>query len=191
MSGRQDFATEVVAALALCLVAGALAAGGAVVLGEHAALRVAIAALGLAYVLRALARRGARAGQVVAVAVWLSCTILAWPLAAGHAAFAGIQVGLIWLARACFSHRSLGSGLIDLGLCALALGAAIYASAWTGSVFIAAWCFCLVQALTVAIPAAVTRASDTGPSNRAADPGARFERARCAAEGALRRLANA
>jgi hypothetical protein len=188
MSRGSGFVTEVWTALALCLAAAAVAAGGAVVLGEAAASRAAVAALGLAYVLRGLARRRVRAGHVAAVALWALFAAIAWPLTSGLAGYACVHVGLIWLARAAFTHRSLSSRLIDLGLCALALSAAVWASAWTQSLLIAAWCFCLVQALHVTIPATV--AGPAADSHRAFDPGTRFERARRAAEGALERIAN-
>ena len=76
--------------------------------------------------------------------------------------------------------------LIDLGLNALSISVAVWAITRSGSVFLATWCFFLLQALFVAIPP--TMEGKTKPErNTAADRG-NFETARRQADAALRRL---
>jgi hypothetical protein len=76
--------------------------------------------------------------------------------------------------------------LMDLGLSALSISAAVWAITRSGSVFLATWCFFLVQALFVAIPPAVQRKAKH-EQNTAADSEV-FDRARRDADAALRRL---
>jgi hypothetical protein len=187
---RQTFVSEAWTALAVCLVAAALATVAALAFGENTSSRLAVAAIGLFYLLRAVARRRVRTGHVAAVALWALSAGLAWPFAPALAVYAGVHVGSIWLARAAFTYRSLTPALLDFGLCAVALAAAVWAGTRTESFAIAAWCFCLIQALHVAIPSTLAASAAPGGSRRAPDPGTRFERARRAAEGALERLAN-
>lgn len=192
MSARPSFLAEAATGLALSLAAGALATSGAFVTTEPAALSAAIAAAGLAYLLLGLARCGARTGHVVAVALWSVGAALAWLTAPVLPVYAGIHVGLLWLARAAFRHGRPLAALVDLGLCGLGLAAAVWAFARADSVFLASWCFFLVQALHVAIPPA--RGETSGrPGARSAetDLTERFARAQRAAEAAVERLAGA
>jgi len=68
----------------------------------------------------------------------------------------------------------------------LSISATVWAISRSGSVFLATWCFFLVQALFVTIPPAVKRAQDV-KSNKTAD-NETFERARRDADQALRQL---
>jgi len=76
--------------------------------------------------------------------------------------------------------------LMDLGLSTLSVSATIWAITRSGSVFLATWCFFLVQALFVTIPPAI-RETKT-PERNAAAENEKFERARRQADQALRQL---
>ena len=72
----------------------------------------------------------------------------------------------------------------DLALNGVSLAAAVWAVNQTGSLFVSIWCFFLVQALFVAIPASMKqKAGQTGESHKD-----RFQHAYRAAETALRKL---
>jgi hypothetical protein len=81
--------------------------------------------------------------------------------------------------------------MLDAGLSGLALAAAVWAAISTGSLFLALWCFFLVQALFVAIPNRMSAPRNHGrraqKSASAVDDD--FERAYRNAEAAVRRLA--
>jgi hypothetical protein len=96
-----------------------------------------------------------------------------------------IHVGAIWLVRSLYFHSGVIPALMDLGLCALGICAAVWAVDRSGSVFLATWCFFLVQASFVAIPSTVrTRHAGQDGTADAGD----FERARRQADEALRQL---
>ena len=100
-----------------------------------------------------------------------------------------LHIGLIWLVRSLYFYASVVSALTDLGLSGLALAAAVWAVTHTGSLFLAIWCFFLVQALFVAIPHALSGKAAPG-IQPAADRDDRFERAHRAAEAAVRKLSS-
>jgi hypothetical protein len=75
---------------------------------------------------------------------------------------------------------------MDLGLGALSVSAAVWAITRSGSVFLATWCFFLVQALFVAIPPAVQRKAR--PEQNMLADSENFERARRQADAALAQL---
>lgn len=143
------------------------------------------AAAGLAYLLYLLTRSGARAGRVTAVAAWALATAAAWWLAPSLLLYLLVQAGVLWLLRSLLFHRGLLATVADLGLTGFGLLAAGWALARTGSVGAALWCFFLVAALFVAIPARFPRrpaANDDAPADR-------FYQAQRTAEAALRELA--
>jgi hypothetical protein len=75
---------------------------------------------------------------------------------------------------------------MDLGLSALSILAAVWAITQSGSVFLATWCFFLVQALFVAIPPAMKRGASPGRNSVVENES--FERARRQADQALNQL---
>ena len=75
---------------------------------------------------------------------------------------------------------------MDLGLNALSISASVWAITRSGSVFLATWCFFLVQALFVAIPPNVKGRAESVPDTVAQRE--TFERARRQADQALRQL---
>jgi hypothetical protein len=95
-----------------------------------------------------------------------------------------VHVGMVWLIRALYYTAGVLPALLDLGLSALALAAAVWAAGQTGSVFLAVWSFFLVQALFVVMPRSVRDPAPLKDGVRDDE----FERAHRNAEAALRRL---
>jgi hypothetical protein len=77
--------------------------------------------------------------------------------------------------------------LLDLGLSALGLAFAVWAASRSGSPLLALWCFFLVQALHVCVPAVLAEKT-AAPAN---DEEQAFNRAHRAAEAAVRRMSAA
>lgn len=167
-------------------IAGLLSAAAAILypmlrwpFGSADALRLALLLAASGYVIaRVLLARG-RSGRLLASAAWLALagallvfnpTLLAWLL---------LPTLYLWLLRALLCHGRPLSALVDAGLSALALGGALLAATHTHSLFLALWCYFLVQGLHVLLPQATP---EPGPS---IDP---FEAATRQAEAALRRL---
>ena len=163
--------------------AAVLAALGPLV-GYGAALRAVVALLGLAYVLYALGTSGERVGRVTTVAAWTLAAGLAWASGVPFVAYVLVHVGLIWLVRSLYFYTGVLPALADLGLSVLGAAFAVWAAHRSGSALLAFWCFFLVQALHVLLPAAV---ADRG-SERANGADLKFTRAHAAAEAAIRRL---
>jgi hypothetical protein len=91
---------------------------------------------------------------------------------------------MLWLARSLYFYAGVLPALLDLGLSALSVSAATWAITRSGSVFLAAWCFFLVQAMFVVIPGTLKKRA-TGAADENDDT---FERARRRADAALRQL---
>ncbi len=117
------------------------------------AIRGIAIALGGAYTLYLLSRSEERTGRIATVVVWCVATALAAVFASSLPLFLICQVASIWLIRSLYFHGSIVTALADLGIGGLALAFAIWAAKSSGSVFLSIWCFFLVQALFVALPA--------------------------------------
>ena len=74
---------------------------------------------------------------------------------------------------------------MDLGISTLSVSATVWAITRSGSVFLATWCFFLVQALFVAIPPTVQRKRAQAKQRTDDD---NFDNARRRADAALRQL---
>ncbi len=181
---RPSFLQGALVALVLSLFGSALFATLAPTLGAATGLRALIALLALAYVLYLISRSRTRVGRVVTVALWLLVSGLAWLLAPPLAVYALVHVGMVWLIRSLYLYSSFVSAVLDLGLCAASAVAAVGTMTHTGSLFLALWCFFLVQALSSAIPVSV-RARKDRREHAGEEP---FDRARRAAEAALKRI---
>jgi hypothetical protein len=152
--------------------------------GPATALRAVVALLGLSYTLYAIASSHERVGRVTTIACWVA--------AAAAISFAGLplagyvlaHVGLVWLVRSLYYYSGLLPALADLGLNVLGAAFAVWAAQRSGSAWLALWCFFLVQAFHVLIPASLARRG--ARSHEPADDA--FGRAHRAAEAAVRRL---
>jgi len=182
---RPGFINGVLLALLLALAGGAAFAALAAVFAGGPVLQLVVTGLAGAYVCYLLSRSGERAGRVAAFAAWLVGALVGWLVAPNLAVLLCGHVILIWLLRALYYHRGVLPALADLGLSAAALASAVWAAQQSGSVFMAVWCFFLVQALFVAIPPSFAPAADSRMPARSDA----FQRAYGVAEAAARRLA--
>jgi hypothetical protein len=170
------------AALILSACGAALLAVLSPWLGLGLALRAVIALLGLAYVLHAIGRSGERVGRITTLACWLAVASAAWLVGLPLAAYVLVHLGAVWLVRSLYYYSGLLPALADLGLTLLGAAFAVWAAQRADSAWLAFWCFFLVQAFHVSIPASL-------PSRAALDaPDDAFARAHRAAEAAVRRL---
>ena len=98
-----------------------------------------------------------------------------------------IHVGLLWLVRSLYFYSGVLPALLDLGLSALGLAFAVWAAGRSGSPLLALWCFFLVQALHVCIPAAITGTTAARASDEEQRSTARTERRKPPCAGCPRR----
>ncbi|MDH5622683.1 MAG: hypothetical protein OEY74_11430, partial [Gammaproteobacteria bacterium] len=95
-----------------------------------------------------------------------------------------VHVGAIWLIRSLYFYAGVVPALLDLGISALSITATVWAISRSGSVFLATWCFFLVQALFVAIPPAIKKRNVSAVINS----NETFDHAKRNADRALRQL---
>ncbi len=181
---RPSFAQGVGVALIAALGAGAGYAGLGLFVAPGVNARLVITGLAFGYVLYLLALGQCRVGRVTLMALWSLLTAGAWLGGLSLPLFILVQAGLVWLARSLYHQAGWLAALLDLGLTALGLGAAVWALGHSGSLALACWSFFLVQALFVLIP------PELGARRRAAQDPDPFEQAYRGAEAALRSLAS-
>lgn len=174
-------------ALMLAFAGAALHAAMSPFAGPTGPLRLIVAGTALAYVIYLLAASRIRTGRFATFVIWLTAAVAAAYLVPSLAAFLLAHTLLIWLVRSLYYRHGLLTALLDAGLSVMALAAAVWAAISTGSVFLALWCFFLVQALFVAIPDRISaRRAQRAPA--VVNDG--FERAYRTAEAAVRRLSH-
>lgn len=158
------------------------------VLARIHVLELVITVLCFAYVIYLLARSRERVGRMTVVAVWSIITLVMWLLSLPLPLFVLIHVGMIWLVRSLYFYASVLPALVDLALNGLSLAVGIWAGMHTHSLFLAIWCFFLIQALFITIPSHMRGQSDKRYSGTdGTDP---FEQAHRSAEAALRKLSS-
>ena len=183
---RPSFLHGVIVAAMLGFFASATVAALTPFIGLGAVLRLVIPALGLAYLLYLFSRSKERLGRVTALTLWGALALITWWLAPPLPLYLLIHVAVIWLLRSLYFYSGVMPALMDLGLSALSVSATVWAISRSGSVFLATWCFFLVQALFVGIPGRIGhKHPDRHPDP---DPGDRFQHAYRIAEGELRKL---
>jgi hypothetical protein len=182
---RATFLEGVAVAIAASLAAGACYAALTLAFSNAAALRFVVAGLALAYVIYLLGRNEERVGRITVVALWCVCASALWLLAPPFVTYLCAHLSVVWLVRSLYFHSSLLAALADLGLVALGLAAALWSVTRSHSVALSVWCFFLVQALYVAMPA---RLEAKNATRAATLPEDRFQHAHAAAEAALRRF---
>ncbi len=183
---RPSFMHGVLVAAVLGFFASAVVATLTPFVGLGAVLRLVIPALGLAYLLYLLNRSKERVGRVTTLSLWAALAAITWWAAPPLPLYLLIHVGAIWLVRSLYFYSGVMPALMDLGLGAFSISATVWAITRSGSVFLATWCFFLVQALFVAIPPAVQR--KTKPEQNTAADNESFERSKRQADAALRQL---
>ncbi|MDH3428677.1 MAG: hypothetical protein OEM50_12700 [Gammaproteobacteria bacterium] len=183
---RPSFFHGVIVAAVLGFFASAVAATLTPFIGLGAALRLVIPALALAYLLYLVTRSTERVGRITTLSLWGTLAAATWWVAPPLPLYLLIHVGAIWLIRSLYFYSGVLPALMDFGLNALSVSAAVWAATRSGSVFLASWCFFLVQALFVMIPPAIKRPQVRQRSAAAGNE--RFEHARRQADQALRQL---
>lgn len=183
---RPSFFHGVVVAAILGFFASAIVATLTPFIGLDSVVRLIIPTLVLAYLLYLFNCSSERVGRVTTLTFWTAMAAVTWWVAPPLPLYLMIHVGAVWLVRSLYFHSGVMPALMDLGLSALSVSAGVWAISRSGSVFLATWCFFLVQALFVAIPPAVKRHA-MPQQNTPADNG-NFERARRQADAALRQL---
>ncbi len=183
---RPTFIQGVVVAAILAFFASAVVAVFIPFVGVGTITRLVIPALGLAYLLFLFNRNSERTGRVTTMAVWGAMTLMTWWFAPALPFYLLIHVGAIWLVRSLYFYSGVLPALIDFGLSALSVIVSIWAVSRTGSVFLATWCFFLVEALFVMIPPTVKGTRQ--PQTTAPADIENFERARRQADHALSQL---
>lgn len=183
---RPTFFEGVGVALAASIAGGVLFTVLATLFASGFVLRGLIAGLALVYVLYLLRRSGERVGRLTALAAWLAAASGIWLLGLSPPLYVLAHLGLVWLVRSLYFYSSLISAFADLGLLLFGLAAAVWALLATGSLGVGLWCFFLVQALFVVIPARIKRRS----AQRTVADADRFQRAYRVAEAAVTKLSN-
>lgn len=183
---RPSFFHGVIVAAVLGFFTSAVVAALTPFVGFDVVLRLVIPALGLAYLLFLFSRSRERVGRVTTLALWGVLAIVSWWLAPSLPLYLLIHVAAIWLVRSLYFYSGVLPALMDLGLSTLSVSATVWAITRSGSVFLATWCFFLVQALFVAIPPKMK--STRQPQRNTALESESFAQARRQADQALRRL---
>jgi hypothetical protein len=183
---RPSFFHGVIVAGLLGFFASAVVATLTPFVGLGAVLRLVIPALSLAYLLYLFSRSGEATGRVTTLSVWGLLAVTTWWVAPPLPFYLLIHVAAVWLVRSLYFYSGVMPALMDLGLSTLSVSATIWAITRSGSVFLATWCFFLVQALFVTIPPAIKKTKT--PQRNAVAENENFERARRQADQALRQL---
>lgn len=183
---RPTFLHGIAIAFILSFVGAALFATLAPILAPGLTVRFLVALLSFVYVLYLLARSRERTGRVAVIVLWAVFAGVTWFVAPPLPLYLIVHAGMIWLVRSLYYRSSVLPALLDLGLSGLSLAAAIWAATRSGSVFLAIWCFFLVQALFVAIPSSLKQPRNQKRTETGDDMG--FQRAHRTAEAALRRI---
>jgi hypothetical protein len=180
---------EGVAVAAVAAVAGgSIHALGWLLLGPADSRALALAAVGLGYLVYLLWCSPEPAGRLSVVVAAVAATVMALLLAPAWTL--PVQLGLVWLTRSIWLQRGPLAAIADLALVALGLGGALWAIGASGSLAAALWTFFLVQALFPVLGAAAARVMPAGSgADGTADAGQRFEQAERTAAASLRRLA--
>ncbi len=183
---RPSFLQGVIVAAIFAFFASAVVATLTPFIGLGSVLRLAIPALALAYLLYLISRSPERVGRVTVIGCWSALAAVTWWFAPPLPVYLFIHVGAVWLVRSLYFYSGVMPALLDLGLAGLSICASVWAITRSGSVFLAIWCFFLVQALFVAIPPAISRPQSKQRATTTDNQ--RFERARQQADKALRQL---
>lgn len=152
---RASFFHGILIAAGFAICASSIVATLTPFVGFATVLRIVIPALGFAYIVYLIGRSPERVGRATTILVWSALAVICWWLNPPIALYLLIHVGAVWLVRSLYFYAGFLPALLDLGLTALSVSGMVWAVTRSGSVFLATWCFFLVQALYVAIPASV------------------------------------
>ncbi len=147
-----SFLSGAAVAFVLALTAGIAAFVLVPAVGIGTLLQLLVSVLGFLYLIWLIGGSRRRSGHFVALAFWGVLSVGTWILAPTLSMYLLMHVAAIWLIRSLLIYSGLLPALLDLGLTAAGAAAATWAFSRTGNVFLATWCFFLLQALFVAIP---------------------------------------
>jgi hypothetical protein len=185
---RPDFFEGVGVALAASVGGGVIFTVLVTLFAGGFVLRGLIAALGLLYLIYLLRRSAERVGRITTLTLWLVAALVIWLLGLSLPLYLLAHLGLVWLVRSLYYHAGLIAALADLGLALFGLAAAVWAWLVTGSLGVSLWCFFLVQALFVLIPARLkSKTARSTASAAEADP---FQHAYRTAQAAVAKLSS-
>lgn len=176
------------AALALCLALGGSALFSALVpfVASATVLRLLISLSGFAYLLWLIRGSRRRTGRVTAATAWIVVSVTAFCVGLPLPVYLLVHAVALWLMRSLLYYSGALPALVDLGISALSVSAAAWAATRSGSVFLAVWCFFLVQAVVAMIPQRMPEPRHDEPPGDMDDD--RFEQAQRRAEAAFRQL---
>ena len=183
---RPSFFHGVIVAAVLGFFASAIVATLTPFVGLGAVIRLVIPALALAYLLYLFSRSTERVGRVTTLSLWGALAVITWWIAPPLPFYLLIHVGSIWLVRSLYFYSGVMPALMDLGISTLSVSATVWAISRSGSVFLATWCFFLVQALFATIPKTIK--SRRAASKSTATDNETFTNAKRNADKALRQL---
>jgi hypothetical protein len=183
---RPTFFHGVIVAAVLGFFASAVVATLTPFVGLGSVIRLVIPGLGLAYLLFLFSRSEERVGRITTITLWSVLAAATWWIGPPLPQYLLIHVAAVWLVRSLYFYSGVLPALMDLGLNALSISATVWAITRSGSVFLATWCFFLVQSLFVAIPPAI-KAKKTPQKNTTA-ANEKFEQAKRQADAALKTL---
>lgn len=183
---RPTFFHGVVVAAVLAFAASIIIGALTPFVGVGSIVRLVIPAVSLAYVMYLLRSSTERVGRITTLSLWSALAVATWWIGPPLPFYVLVHVGAVWLVRSLYFYSGIFPALMDLGLSAMSVTAFIWAASRTGSIFLAAWSFFLVQALFVVIPTTFARkkASSMAP----ATDNESFDRARRQADQALQQL---
>jgi len=188
---RPTFLQGVIVAAVLGFFGSAIVATLTPFVGFGHVLRLVIPGLALAYLLYLFSRSDERLGRITTISLWSALAVITWWMSPPLPMYLLIHVAAVWLVRSLYFYSGILPALMDLGLNSLSISASVWAITRSGSVFLATWCFFLVQALFVAIPPSLKKPTKTAkdmPLRNSAAENESFERARRQADQALRQL---
>jgi len=183
---RPTFMHGALVALALAFSASAIVATITPFVGFDHVVRLVIPALSFSYLLYLFRSNDERTGRLTTLSLWSVLAVVSWWFSPPLAFYVLIHVSAIWLVRSLYFYSGLFPALLDLGLNVLSVSGFVWAITRTGSVFLGIWCFFLIQALFVVIPASVARKKATKDIPRSDNE--KFDRARRQADEALQQL---
>ncbi|NNE36455.1 MAG: hypothetical protein HKN13_14565 [Rhodothermales bacterium] len=183
---RPTFLHGVVVAAVLAFAASVVIGALTPFVGVGSIVRLVIPATSLAYVMYLLRSSTERVGRLTTLSLWSALAITVWWIGPPLPFYVLVHVGAVWLVRSLYFYSGIFPALMDLGLSAMSVTAFIWAASRTGSVFLAAWSFFLVQALFVVIPATISRKRESTKAQVTDNES--FDRARRQADQALQQL---
>ena len=183
---RPSFVQGIAVAAVLAFVVSAVVATLTPFVGFGSVVRLCIPLVALAYVLYLLRTSRERTGNLTTLSLWSVLAVAAWWFSPPLPLYVLIHVGAIWLVRSLYFYSGLIPPLLDMALSIFSVGGFVWAASRTGSVFLATWCFFLVQALFIVIPPALRKKASTASPKTDQS----FELARRRADAAIRQLAS-